>query len=42
MDDLEFIDENAVNEQAALGAGVVALKAVIGRDVLGVDGRLGG
>ena len=42
VDDLKLVDEDAVDEQAALGAGVVALEAVIGRDVLGIDGRLGG
>ena len=41
LDGLELVDEDAVDKQAALGAGVIALEPVVGRDVLGVDGRLG-
>jgi hypothetical protein len=42
VNDLKLVDEDAVDEQAALGAGVVALKAVMGWYVLGIEGRVGG
>ena len=41
LDRLEFVDEDVVDKHPALRAGVIALEAVVGRDVLGVDGRMG-
>ncbi len=41
LDGLKLVNEDAVDEHPALRARVIALEPVVGRDVFGIDRRLG-